>query len=103
MLLYDVRERVWKRLLGPQENVFNGEWSRDSRYFYYGCSVDHHDAICRISIPEGHVETVIQSWKFHREDTSHSGFAGLAPDGSPLFTQIYKDFDVSAIQFDFPR
>ena len=49
------------------------------------------------------VETVVQSWKFHREDTSHSGFAGLAPDGAPVFTQIYKDFDVSAIQFEIPR
>jgi len=102
-LLWDFRSRSWTTLLGPQEWIVNAVWSRDSRYFYYGCAVDRMDAICRVSVPDGRVETVVKSWKFHREDTSHSGFAGLAPDGSPLFTQIYKDFDVSALSFDFSR
>jgi len=103
MRLWDIRTRSWKPLLGPQEVIFNGAWTRDSRYYYYGCAVERMDAICRVSVPDGRTETVVKSWKFHREDTSHSGFAGLTPDGSPLFTQIYKDFDVSALSFEFPR
>jgi Tol biopolymer transport system component len=104
MLLWDFRTRNWKRLVGPQEEpLFNAEWSRDSRYLYYGCSMNHMDAICRVSVPDGRAELVVPSWKFHREDTTHSGFAGLTPQGSPLFTQIYKDFDVSALSFQFSR
>jgi hypothetical protein len=99
MLLWDFRVRKWKRLLGPREWLFNAEWSRDSRYLYFGCTEDHLDAVCRMRVPDGREETVVVLSRFHREDTSHSEFAGLTPDGHPLFTQMYKEFDVSAIRF----
>jgi hypothetical protein len=55
---------------------------------------------CRISISDGRDEVAVASSRFHRADTRHSSFAGLAPDGSPLFMQVYKDFDIASIDLE---
>jgi Tol biopolymer transport system component len=100
LYLWDFHNRSWKRLIERQW-IQSPTWSQDSKSISYGCQTSGHmDAVCRIGIPQGKVETVAPSWRFHRADTSHSSFAGLAPDGSPLFLQIYKDFDVASIDLE---
>jgi Tol biopolymer transport system component len=100
--LWDFQTRSWTPLL-HSDVIDLWVWSKDSHSAWFGCSSDGLNAICRVSVPGGKVEKVLDTWRFHRADTSHSNFAGLTPEGDPLFMQVTHDFDLYSLEVELPK
>jgi Tol biopolymer transport system component/DNA-binding winged helix-turn-helix (wHTH) protein len=80
--LYTVATRTWTRL-----NVPSGAdpiWTSDSRNLYVHASLDPDQPIERISIPDGHVDTVARLADARGNDAVDYVFGGLTQDNHPI-------------------
>jgi DNA-binding winged helix-turn-helix (wHTH) protein/Tol biopolymer transport system component len=95
--LYTLATRTWTTL-----NVSSGAdpiWSADSRYLFIHASLDPSQPIDRISIPDGHVDTIAHLADAQHTDAVDFVFCGLAPDKTPyvrtrIFTGNFYSLDL---------
>jgi Tol biopolymer transport system component/DNA-binding winged helix-turn-helix (wHTH) protein len=80
--LFDVAARSWTTL-----NVPSGAdpvWTSDSKSLFVHASLDPEQPIVRISIPDGHVDTLIRLADSRENDAVDFVFGGLTQDNRPL-------------------
>jgi Tol biopolymer transport system component len=80
--LFDVNARSWKTL--PVSSGADPVWAADSRSLVVHVSMDAHQPIVRITIPEMHIEQIAQLAAADGADPVDFVFVGLAADGTPL-------------------
>jgi serine/threonine protein kinase/Tol biopolymer transport system component len=99
LLLFDLGSRKWREL--AKGNIGYPSWSADSRYIYVA-SVGEHAAYLRVGINDGKVERIVSLKDIPRAVGSLGAWAGLAPDGSPLFQRDTSINEIYALDWEAP-
>jgi hypothetical protein len=99
LLLFDFQTQKWTELL--RASIGYPSWSRDSRYVYFE-TVGLNAAFFRVRIKDGNVERVVDLKDIPRAVGSLGVWAGLAPDGSPLFQRDASLDEIYAIDWEAP-
>jgi dipeptidyl aminopeptidase/acylaminoacyl peptidase len=98
--LFAFQAHAWRQLIQPMafRNLF---WSPDSKYVY-GQELVGGQRVFRVRISDGHLEWVTSPNLLLPGDVAAWGFAGLAPDGSPLGVLLRRNSDIYALDLDLP-
>ncbi len=98
LMLFDIASEKWReRGVG---NVESPVWSRDARWLYF--NYEGQDlGIFRTLISNGKTEPVVDLKGFLRNEKG-PGWAGLAPDGSPLISRNIGANEIYALELEFP-
>lgn len=92
LMLYDVAARNWKTL--AVTSAADPVWTADSKALFFQSFMAPMGPICRISVPDGHLEEVASLKDFPAGSTSRYFFAGITPDNIPL---VHAEIDSSNI------
>ncbi len=98
--LFDLQTQAWRHLAKPMwcHNLY---WSRDSKHVY-GQVAGTEQRVFRVRIGNQAFEWVTSPNLSLPPDVASWGFAGLAPDGSPLGVLLRRNGDVYALDVDLP-
>ena len=80
--VFEVASQKWSTL--PVTSGADPVWSSDSRSLFVHASMDPHQPIVRIRLPEMKVQDVVQLAGAERNEPVDFVFVGLALDGTPL-------------------
>ncbi len=92
--LLDVRTGRWS-ILFDQPSAFPN-WSRDSRYVYFGTyrGEGEQPAVCRIRVLDGGPEVVALLRGIDRTGTLGDPWVGLTPEGAPMILRDLSSEDI---------
>jgi eukaryotic-like serine/threonine-protein kinase len=100
LMLFDASIRKWTEL--AKIGVGYPEWSRNGDYIYFlGIPPGGQQAVFRVRISDHKLEQVI-SLKDFRLAPGWGGWAGLAPDDSPLLVRDAGTQDIYALDWEAP-
>jgi hypothetical protein len=80
--LFSIANHTWTTLSVP--SGADPRWSSDSRYLFIRASLDPAQPIDRVSIPDGHVDEVVQLADSRENDAVDFVFGGLTQQNEPL-------------------
>jgi Tol biopolymer transport system component len=103
LLLFDQQTRKWSELMNSKAQLNWQQWSNDSKSVFVVDFTDHRaPAFYRIRVADHKVEPVA---RFEVPDGTTGfwiGWAGIAPDGSPLALRDLSLWEVYALDVDLP-
>jgi hypothetical protein len=82
VMLYDVAARTWRML--AVTSAADPVWAPDGKAIYIHAYMAPTGPICRISVPEGHMEEVASLKNLPVGMIARYFFSGITPDNSPL-------------------
>jgi Tol biopolymer transport system component len=94
LLLLDFKTQKWTDWINGPGTVGYPTWSSDGRYIYY----ENGSSYRRIKLGETHSQLVVDLKDLNRFDN----WAGLTPDGSPLFIRDMSTDEIYAFDVDLP-
>jgi serine/threonine protein kinase/Tol biopolymer transport system component len=101
LLLYDFQTQKWSEL--AKGTFVNWEWSQDSKYVYCVDSGPGEAKALRIRVADKHTEVITGLKNIRRFEDSFVGYwAGVAPDGSLLFTRDVGTQEIYALNIKWP-
>jgi DNA-binding winged helix-turn-helix (wHTH) protein/Tol biopolymer transport system component len=80
--LFDTTTGTWKTL--ADTSVADPVWSADSKAIYIHAFMAETQPIYRVSIPDGHLDSIATLADFRSGDTADYFFSGITPDNTPL-------------------
>jgi Tol biopolymer transport system component/DNA-binding winged helix-turn-helix (wHTH) protein len=83
LLLFDLKTQEWTDWINEAGTVAYPTWSSDGRYIYYK-NVSERPSYRRVKLGETHSQLVVDLKDLNLLDHD---WAGLTPDGSPIFTR----------------
>jgi Tol biopolymer transport system component/aminoglycoside phosphotransferase (APT) family kinase protein len=101
LMLYDFRSQKWSEWSSEDDNFDYGQWSGDSRYFYWD-NFGTNPKCRRIKLGEHHVEDLFSLNGLRRFFGVFGSWSGQAPDDSRLFVRDVSTQDIYALDVDFP-
>jgi Tol biopolymer transport system component len=99
LLLFNFKSQKWMEL--TRAHFEYPIWSRDSAYIYFNTS-DEDAAFFRVRIRDRKVERIVSLKNLPRNAGTFGAWAGLAPDGSPLFERDSNFDEIYALDWDAP-
>lgn len=99
LLLFDFKSQRWKEL--TRAHFEYPSWSRDSAYIYFNTGGDDA-AFFRVRIRDRKVDRVVSLKNLPRNAGLFGAWAGLAPDGSPLFQRDSNFDEIYALDWEAP-
>jgi Tol biopolymer transport system component len=101
LLLYDFQTQKWSEL--AKGTFVNWEWSQDSKYVYCVDSGPGEPMARRIRVADKQMEVITGLKNIRRVDDFFVGYwAGVAPDGSLLFTRDVGTQEIYALSVKWP-
>jgi Tol biopolymer transport system component len=82
LLLFSTETRTWKTI--ADTSVADPVWSADSKAIYIHAFMAQTQPIYRVSVPDGHLESIASLANFRTNDTADYFFSGITPDNVPL-------------------
>jgi Tol biopolymer transport system component len=99
LLLFDFKSPRWTELTRARFDY--PSWSRDSAYIYFNTKGDDA-AFFRVRIRDRKLERIVNLKNLPRNAGHFGTWAGLAPDGSPLFQRDSNFDDIYALDWEAP-
>jgi eukaryotic-like serine/threonine-protein kinase len=99
LLLFDFNSQRWTEL--TKAHFEYPSWSQDSAYIYFNTS-GNDAAFFRVRIRDRKLERVVSLKNLPRNAGSFGAWAGLAPDGSPLFLRDSNFDEIYALDWEAP-
>jgi eukaryotic-like serine/threonine-protein kinase len=99
LLLFDFKSQRWTKLANARFEY--PSWSRDSAYIYFNTSGDD-GAFFRVRIRDHKLERIVSLKNLPRNAGSFGAWAGVAPDGSPLFQRDSNFDEIYALDWEAP-
>lgn len=99
--LYDLKTKTWTEL-ARGTLLSGGNWSRDSKYFYYQDLLATDEPVFRYDMETRTSRRVIDFAPQLKAGAIRCGFNGLAPDGSILAVITRGDGDLYRIDLELP-
>jgi Tol biopolymer transport system component len=99
LLRFDFKSQRWTEL--TKAHFEYPSWSRDSAYIYFNTS-DDDAAFFRVRIRDRKVERIVSLKNLPRNAGTFGAWAGLAPDGSPLFQRDSTFNEIYALDWEAP-
>lgn len=90
VMLYDAAARTWRTL--AVTSAADPVWAPDGKAIYIHAYMAPTAPICRISVPDGHMEEVASLKNLPVGTIARYFFSGIAPDNSPL---VHAETDTS--------
>jgi Tol biopolymer transport system component len=102
LMLFDVKSQKWTEL--AKIHASYPEWSRDGDYVYFLVRSKNTPAtvILRIGTRDRKVEQVASLRNFKQPTVDWGGWAGLAPDDSPILLREAGTPEIYALDWDAP-
>lgn len=102
LMMFDVATQKWSEL--AKLHASYPEWSRDGSYIYFLAQSKNTPAtaILRISTTTGKVEQLASLGNFKQPTVDWGGWAGLAPDDSPILLREAGTPEIYALDWDAP-
>ena len=102
MMLFDVNSQKWTEL--AKIHASYPEWSRDGDYVYFLEQSKNEPAtvIFRVGIRDRKMEEVASLSNFKQPTVDWGGWAGLAPDDSPILLREAGTPEIYALDWDAP-
>ena len=82
LLLFGTETHIWKTI--ADTSVADPVWSTDSKAIYLHAFMAQTQPIYRVSIPDGHLDSIATLANFRTNDTADYFFSGITPDNIPL-------------------
>ena len=100
LMLFDINVQQWKQLA----KINNGwpNWSRDGKYIYLDTLLGGEWFLCRVRASDGKLEQIASLKAISRPFGNMFGWAGLAPDDTPLVARASGTQEIYALDADFP-
>ena len=104
LMLFDVGKQKWSQLFEAAHGGLGWpQWSSDSKYISVRDAVDEHaPVINRIRIADGKLELVATMEVPDGLTGYWNGWAGVAPDGSPILLRDLSIQEIYALEVDLP-
>jgi len=99
LLLFDFKSNKWTEL--AKAHFEYPTWSRDSAYIYFNTGGDDA-AFFKVRIRDRKLERIVSLKNLPRNAGIFGAWAGLAPDGSPLFLRDSNFDEIYALDWDAP-
>jgi eukaryotic-like serine/threonine-protein kinase len=99
LLLFDFKSNKWTEL--ARAHFEYPSWSRDSAYIYFNTGGDDA-AFFKVRIRDRKLERIVSLKNLPRNAGIFGAWAGLAPDGSPLFLRDSNFDEIYALDWDAP-
>ena len=102
LMLFDVNSQKWTEL--AKIHASYPEWSRDGHYIYFLVQSKNAPAtaILRVRISDHKLEQVASLRQFKPPTVDWGGWAGLAPDDSPILLREAGTPEIFALDWDAP-
>jgi serine/threonine protein kinase/Tol biopolymer transport system component len=102
--LFDVGKQKWSQLFEVTHGGLGWpQWSGDSKYVYIRDAVDQHAPVFyRIRVADGKLERVATMEVPDGLTGWWNGWAGVAPDGSPILLRDLSIQEIYALEVDLP-
>jgi serine/threonine protein kinase/Tol biopolymer transport system component len=100
LMLFDFRSQKWSEWSSEDDNFDYGQWSRDSRYFYWD-NFGTNPKCRRIKLGEHRPEDLFSINGLRRFAGTFGSWSGQAPDDSRLFVRDVSTQDIYALDVDF--
>jgi dipeptidyl aminopeptidase/acylaminoacyl peptidase len=101
LMLFDFRSQKWSEWSSEDDNFDYGQWSRDSRYFYWD-NFGTNPKCRRLKLGEHRPEDLFSLNGLRRFAGTFGSWSGQAPDDSRLFVRDVSTQDIYALDVDFP-
>jgi eukaryotic-like serine/threonine-protein kinase len=102
LVLYDFKTQKWTDWLTQDTDLGFPTWSRDSKYLYFDSAFSNDQSYRRLKIGEAKSEEVVRLKDLRRYVGSVGEWAGLAPDGTPIFVRDTSSQEIYALDVQFP-
>jgi dipeptidyl aminopeptidase/acylaminoacyl peptidase len=97
LLLFDFKTQKWTDWVNETGGLGWTTWSSDGRYIYYQNSKS--SSYRRVKLGETHSQLVVDLKDLHQFEFD---WAGLTPDGSPLFMRDLSTDEIYSLDVDLP-
>ena len=101
LMLYDFHDKKWTEWCSEKENFDYGQWSHDSRYFYWD-NFGSNPKCRRIKLGEHRIEDLFSLNSLRRYFGPLGSWSGQAPDDSRLFVRDVSTQDIYALDLGTP-
>jgi Tol biopolymer transport system component len=99
--LFDSRTRTWREV--AQGTLLNpGEWSSDSKYFYYQDILGPNEPVYRIALGKGKPEIYFDFGELLRAGYVRCAFVGFDPKGTPIASLTRSEVDLYRLDLELP-
>jgi sugar lactone lactonase YvrE len=102
IMLYDFQTAKWSQWFTDSGNVSYGNWSSDSRYFYYDNVFADNPTCRRVKLGEHNPDVLFSLANVRRYLGPRGIWGGLAPDSSRLYVQDTSTQEIYALDVDLP-
>jgi Tol biopolymer transport system component len=102
LVLYDFKTQKWTDWLTQDTLLGFPSWSPDSKYLYFDSAFSNDQSYRRLKIGEAKSEEVVGLKNLRRYFGSVGEWAGLAPDGTPIFVRDTSTQEIYALDVQFP-
>jgi serine/threonine protein kinase/Tol biopolymer transport system component len=99
LLLFDFKSQRWTEL--TRADFEYPSWSRDSAYIFFNTKGDDA-AFFRVRIRDRKLDRIVSLKNLPRNAGTFGNWAGLAPDGSPLFQRDSNFDEIYALDWEAP-
>ncbi|MFL6351854.1 MAG: protein kinase domain-containing protein [Bryobacteraceae bacterium] len=99
LLVFDFKSQKWTEL--TQAHFEYPSWSRDSAYVYFNTGGDD-PAFFRVRVRDRKLDRIVNLKNLPRNAGAFGAWAGLAPDGSPLFQRDSNFDEIYALDWQAP-
>lgn len=97
IVLYDFKTRKWSDWIKGLGIVGAPLWSRDGKYLYFDNVSGDHPGYRRVKVGQINSEFLVDLKKLHR-----SWWAGVTPEGDPIFSRNTSTDEIYALDLDLP-
>jgi hypothetical protein len=97
--LFDLKTQKWQELTSRLD-IGYPNWSRDGKYIYYDAGAGDQAGFYRVRVSDHKVERMVSLKDIRRAGSI--GWAGLAPDDSPLLLRDTSTQEIYALDVDLP-
>jgi len=98
LLLFDFKTQKWADWINESGVVTQPTWSSDGRYIYYQNILTNSPGYRRVKLGERHSQLVVDLKNLHLS----GDWAGLTPNGSPLFERNVSTDEIYALDVELP-
>jgi len=102
LMLFDFRTQKWDTWLEKGHAIGFPNWSRDSKYLYFDWTFSGEPSYRRVKLGEHESEQVVSLKGLHRYFNTIGSWAGITPDGTPLFIRDTSTQEIYALEMEWP-
>jgi serine/threonine protein kinase/Tol biopolymer transport system component len=100
LMLFDFNTQKWTDLI--QMAAAYPTWSRDGKYVCFHGTIQGDSGYFRVRISDHKLERILSLKGFQSAGGTFGSWAGLAPDGSPLFVRDASIQEIYALDWEAP-